>query len=332
MNVYIKDYKQIKFGEYTSESFKGMLDRLFLGIEQRSYEAVVAVSSFSTELYNINDLALEIKERYLIHCPNTYSFKNPVDAMDAAFKFVSNGIYKNTLVVGADKFSQLTNSELEETLANLLPNTEAEVGQTFFGRLALLQNYYIQKGLVTNDELYDIAARNTANGVSNEFAQFQREFSASQVAESPMVADPLRLLETAAFCDGACSLVLSSAKSDIEIDNFTQVKGKREVDIDFSIFDQIKEMRKEFKDYNLYELSDTTSFIQYIIQEKLGIRSKKINLSGGFKSCGNPIGASPLRQIIDLAKFMKRDKYEKGLSVYLNGTCESLGITSLKYD
>jgi len=332
MKVYIKDYKQIKFGEFTGESFSDMLGKLFTGVERKEYDAVIAVSTFGGKLYNISNLALFIKEKYLRDCPNTYFFQNSIDALDVAYKLISKGIYKNILVVGADKFSQLTNSELEEILSSQLPEVEAEIGQTYLGRLALIQNYYLQKGLVKKEELYRISSENSKNGINNKFAQFQKEFSKEIIAKSQIVADPLRLLETSSFCDGACLLELTNEENDIEIDNFIQAKGKKDVDLEFSIFEQIGEIRKEFKDYDLYELSDITSFMQYIIQKKLGIKSNRINLSGGFKSCGNPIAASSLRQIIDLARFMKEDKIKKGLSVYLNGTCDSLAITSLKYD
>src|SRR5690606_29434684 len=49
-------------------------------------------------------------------------------------------------------------------------------------------------------------------GLSNPNARFRKEVSADDVAASPMVADPLRLLDICATSDGAAAIVLCSSE------------------------------------------------------------------------------------------------------------------------
>jgi len=57
-----------------------------------------------------------------------------------------------------------------------------------------------------------VRAKNARHGVANPNARYQREFSVEEILASPMVADPLRLLEICATSDGAAAVVLASAE------------------------------------------------------------------------------------------------------------------------
>src|SRR5207302_223427 len=60
---------------------------------------------------------------------------------------------------------------------------------------------------------HDFAAvkvRNARHGLANPNARYRKEVTAADIAASPMVADPLRLLDICATSDGAAAVVLSS--------------------------------------------------------------------------------------------------------------------------
>ncbi|SDN00954.1 lipid-transfer protein [Streptomyces wuyuanensis] len=62
----------------------------------------------------------------------------------------------------------------------------------------------------TTDDFAQVKVKNAAAGALNPYARYRTAVSARQVASSPVVADPLRLLDICATSDGGAALVLSS--------------------------------------------------------------------------------------------------------------------------
>lgn len=330
MGVFIRSYNQIKFGKFVSETFDQMMERLFVQIDQRYVDALFGISSFAGSLHGNSDFGRYCKENGGIKCKDIYSFTNGAEAFNAAYKFISSGVYKNILLIGAEKVGSLTTSELESHLAVFLPAYEAEIGQTYFGRLALVQRYYIEKKGLMPDTLYKIAVKNSKNGVNNEFAQFNKVFTKEQIAGSQMIADPIHLLETTSFCDGAAAMVLSGVKSAIEISSIGCKTDLYKTTLDFSVLKNGLSDIVLPEKIDVVELSDITAFTQYIIVKTLGLKCDFINLSGGLKSCGYPVGATSIRQIIDTAKHLKSKKLKNGLAVYLHGVLDSVCLSVIK--
>src|SRR5579863_4018774 len=63
----------------------------------------------------------------------------------------------------------------------------------------------------TEEDFALVKVKNARHGLSNPNARYRPEVTAEEVLASPMVADPLRLLEICATSDGGAALVLSSA-------------------------------------------------------------------------------------------------------------------------
>ncbi|HUE58859.1 MAG TPA: lipid-transfer protein, partial [Acidimicrobiales bacterium] len=55
-----------------------------------------------------------------------------------------------------------------------------------------------------------VKVKNSRHGLHNPFARYRKEVSAEDVMASPVVADPLRLLDICATSDGAAAVVLAS--------------------------------------------------------------------------------------------------------------------------
>ena len=62
----------------------------------------------------------------------------------------------------------------------------------------------------TEDDFAAVKVKNARAGAANPNARYQKEVTADEVLASPMVADPLRLMEICATSDGGAALVLSS--------------------------------------------------------------------------------------------------------------------------
>ncbi len=62
----------------------------------------------------------------------------------------------------------------------------------------------------TAEDFAAVKVKNARHGLANPYARYRQEVTAEEVLASPMVADPLRLLEICATSDGGAALVLSS--------------------------------------------------------------------------------------------------------------------------
>jgi acetyl-CoA acetyltransferase len=64
----------------------------------------------------------------------------------------------------------------------------------------------------TEDDFAAVKVKNARHGLANPNARYRAEVTTDEVLASPMVADPLRLLEICATSDGGAALVLSSTE------------------------------------------------------------------------------------------------------------------------
>ena len=62
----------------------------------------------------------------------------------------------------------------------------------------------------TEEDFAAVKVKNSRHGLSNPYARYRKEVTSEEVLASPMVADPLRLLEICATSDGGAALVLTS--------------------------------------------------------------------------------------------------------------------------
>lgn len=64
----------------------------------------------------------------------------------------------------------------------------------------------------TPDDFARVKVKNSRNGLANPNARYRKAFTIDDVRSSPVVADPLRLLDICATSDGAAAVVLMSAE------------------------------------------------------------------------------------------------------------------------
>ena len=62
----------------------------------------------------------------------------------------------------------------------------------------------------TEQDFAQVKVKNAAHGINNPYARYRKEVTIDEVLASPMVADPLRLLEICATSDGGAAVVLTS--------------------------------------------------------------------------------------------------------------------------
>ncbi len=132
-------------------------------------------------------------------------------AINAARAQILAGLCDVALVVGADTtpkgFFAPVGGDRQDDPDWLRFRLMGATNPTYF---ALYARRRMELYGATEDDFAAVKVKNARHGLGNPYARYRKEVTAEEVLSSPMVADPLRLLEICATSDGGAALVLSS--------------------------------------------------------------------------------------------------------------------------
>ncbi len=275
-------------------------------------------------------------------------------AIRDAFMWVASGFYDIVLVGGVETSAKMGTPLATRTFAMAHDSHyEYPVGLTFPGLFAMLAHLYTARYGVPLEKLKEQMALVTVQshkyGAHNRYAQFQKEITVEDVLKSFMVCTPLQLYDCCPFSDGAAAMVLASedvakklTSKPVYIAGVGQSSsGKLSAQKDYAPRIRAREVSVKQAydmagigpdDVDLCELHDCFSIASIIAVESLGFaefgkggemwetgqadRGGKvaINMSGGLKSKGHPIGATGASQMVDIVHQM-RGEAEPGRQV-----------------
>ncbi len=134
-----------------------------------------------------------------------------VTALDAARSRILAGLCDVALVVGADTtpkgFLAPVAGERWDDPDWLRFRLLGATNPTYF---ALYARRRMDLYGATDADFAKVKVKNARHGLHNPNARYRKEVTEEEVLASPMVADPLRLLEICATSDGAAAVVLTS--------------------------------------------------------------------------------------------------------------------------
>lgn len=269
-------------------------------------------------------------------------------AIYSALNAIQSGAARIALVVGVEKMTHLDTPGVTKALARASYQRE-EAGQSFPQIFADLARQYFQRFGDASEALARIAVKNHANALSNPLAQLQKELSfdfCNAVSEkNPMIAEPLRMTDCSLVSDGAAALVI--AHPDVAVDFERAVAFRATAQVSDFLPMSRREMtelpgpRKAFEsafakagitvtDLDFAEVHDCFTIAELMIYEAMGLAKPgqgarlleegqvmkggklPINLSGGLKAKGHPVGATGVsmhvlaaRQLAGLAEGMQ---------------------------
>ena len=219
---------------------------------------------------------------------------------------------------------------------------EAAFGATFPGLYAMMAKLHMYKYKTTEEQLAQVSVKNHKNALHNKYAQFQKEISVQDVLNSPVIADPLKLLDASPITDGAASVVLASEKKAKELcDTPVWISGSGHATDSISLHDRddlltlkasVVSAKQAYlqakvtpKDIQVAEVHDCFTIAELLALEDLGFVKKgesgkfiesgeteigsklPVNTSGGLKAKGHPVGASGIAQIIEAVLQLRGD-------------------------
>ena len=212
-------------------------------------------------------------------------------------------------------------------------------GLTFPGIYALMAQAYMQQYNVDEETLAAVSVKNHYHGSFNPKAQFQSPITVGDVMRSPKVADPLKLLDCSPVSDGASAVVISNdvsikSKKPVTIiasEVATDTLGLYNRKSFTSLMSVVTASEKAYQatglkpaDIDVAEIHDCFSISEAIAVEDLGFakrgegakdisegkmtlfKGKTIcNPSGGLKACGHPVGATGIKQIVEITEQLR---------------------------
>lgn len=250
-------------------------------------------------------------------------------AIHQAVLGILSGLYENVLVLGVEKMTDLIAAEVSTALMGAASEQERQAGLTFPALYALMAKSHMKKFGTTREQLAQVAVKNHFHASLNPKAQFPFEISIDRVLSSTMISDPLTLFDSSPITDGAAAIVLSGSKkskvcisaSSVSSDSVGLSQRESLVEIPATREACKKALNQagiSLKDIDLLEVHDCFTIAEILALEDLGFCKKgeggmfiengqtrlggklPVNTSGGLKGCGHPVGATGVKQIIEI--------------------------------
>jgi acetyl-CoA acetyltransferase len=254
------------------------------------------------------------------------------------------GMADVVLVGGAERMTNLSTAEGTAGLAAAADALwEINQGVTFPGAYSLMANRYFEKYGGDREDLAHVAVKNHDHAVNNELAQFQMEITVEKVLDAVQVCSPFGLFDCSPMSDGGSAAVLVSEEfaQDHGLAAPVAITGTgqgsdilalhdRESITGTPAADRAAESAYEDAgigpdDVDVAEVHDCFTVAEVLAIESLGFYEKgegikaarngettidgdlPVNLSGGLKAKGHPVGATGGAQISEMTKLLRGD-------------------------
>ncbi len=258
-------------------------------------------------------------------------------AVRQAIMAINSGMHDIVVAGGVEKMTDVLTEKTTQTLATASDTEwEAFLGMTFPGLYAMMARRHMYEYGTTREQLAMVSVKNHRNAMDNPYAQYHTEITVEQVINSPLVADPLRLLDCSPITDGAACVILASEKKAKDfVDNPVYITGSGQASSTISLHSRekittvdatvnaaeeaYKRAKKDAKDIQVAEVHDAFTIGEIVAIEGLGFFEKgkggiateeglterggkiPVNTSGGLKAKGHPVGATGVAQVVEIA-------------------------------
>ena len=269
-------------------------------------------------------------------------------ALWTAYSAVASGQVDVAIAIGVEKMNEVdtaTSLAVGGRAGNYLWEFHM-YGTTFPAYYAFYATAHMQKFGTTEEQMAMVAVKNHRYASRNSKAHFQFEVTLEEVLKSRPIAWPLKLLDCSPISDGAAAAVLASEDVAGKITDTPVWIEAIGYSSDTSNFTRrphylgLEATRKaaemayrrsgvEPRQVEVAEVHDCFTIAEIMAYEDLGWVEKgkggifiaegqselggkvSVNLSGGLKAKGHPLGATGLAQIYELVKQLREER-ERG--------------------
>ncbi|MBI2922339.1 MAG: thiolase domain-containing protein [Planctomycetes bacterium] len=267
-------------------------------------------------------------------------------AVRTAWMGIKSGLHDVVAVIGCQKMTELATAEILALMGRVGEvQWESIFGTTFPGYYALFAQAHMHAFGTTRQQLAQVAVKNHYYGARNPNALFQKEITVEKALESEPVASPLNVYDCCANADGAACVILASekrAKSAARKKPLVWLDGVGCATASMSVLrrpnlhslpsasdaaQQAYRMAEVApRDIQVAEVHDCFSIAEIMAYEDLGFCEKgqggryiedrkswiggggvPVNVDGGLKAKGHPIGATGVSMACEIVKQLRGD-------------------------
>ncbi|MEW6338591.1 MAG: thiolase domain-containing protein [Acidobacteriota bacterium] len=286
-------------------------------------------------------------------------------AVKAGFAEIAAGFSDVVLVTGVEKMTDVSGDECTAALATAA-DAELEVftGATFPGLYAMMARAHMQRWGTTREQLAAVAVKNHGHGLLNPNAQFRSRITVADVLKSAKVAEPLNILDCSPVTDGAAAIVLAEvgvARTLLKGRPLVRLTGighatdvialhnRKDVSaIPAAAHAAAKAFAmagRAIKDVQVIEVHDCFTIAEIAVLEALGVCAPgeggrqaasgrtalggeiPVNVSGGLKSKGHPVGATGVAQLVELTTQLRGEAGKRQVAGARVGLAQNMGGT-----
>lgn len=281
----------------------------------------VLVSTCATEQYSSTIVSemLGIKPKVSHRVDNLCN--SGTNAIASAYSLIASGLCDSALVVGVEKSTNGGN-RLVWDLTRGSFNFPVHWASMF-------ARAHMRRYGTTEEQMAQVSVKNHKNAAKNPGALFNKPVSMHDVMNSKKIADPVKLLDCSAPCDGASAVLLLSEKKARKTENPVWINGigQQTNGASFASAGDLTALdtaRKAAKDaysmagirpsqVDVAELHDAFTILEIIAYEDVGFAPRgkggqfvdqneiAINTRGGILGCGHPVGATGVAQVTEVA-------------------------------
>lgn len=337
MRGYIVSTSAVKIDRYYDKSFKEISLDALRELEKRTPQGIepdtLVVSTTAVEHLDRQVSVVNIVSDYLgLRGLRVYRVENGeasgLAAVQLAYSLVSSGLSRRVLVLGVDKLSDMPVSRIARLYTYTKDSDYVQVqGVSPLAEAAILAKIYMRTYDYTYEDLFIWPFTMHQNSPETPHAQLRFKISPDSYRDSPILAEPLRLLDSYPFGDGASAVYIVSEDYSRDYDVAVSIEGMGSssdvADIasreDMLLFRSVRESFEnalrmagiERGRVGYMEIHDNYTPNAFIVLESMGLVERgrapeslenssiggvHVNLSGGLKARGHPWGSTGVYQ------------------------------------
>lgn len=277
----------------------------------------------------------------LVHCEAACASGSA--AFATAYLDVASGHNDIALAVGVEKMTEIDTQTMMELIgrAGYYFWEFHNFGITFPGYYALHATNHMAKYGTTQEDLARVSVKNHKYAALNPIAHFQREITLKDALEARVIAWPLKLYDCCPMTDGSSAVVLASEEMvhKLKIDTPVWVAGVGYSSGSANLTNResfaglraavlaaeraFKQAGLEPSDVEVADVHDCFTIAEIMAYEDVGFCKKgeggklvregqteiggkiPVNVDGGLKAKGHPIGATGCSMIYELTKQLR---------------------------
>ena len=282
-------------------------------------------------------------------------------AVRQAVLAVKSGLVETALVVGVERMTDQTGPPVVAAMASGLDaDYEAVHGQTLAGAGAMMMRRYMHEFGLEVADFAGFSVNAHANGAENPLAMFRNRLKAERFASAPLVADPVSLFDAAPSGDGAAAVIVTGSDRAADmVPSPVVVAGSALATDTIGLHDRRDVMHLAAaassaqkameaagvtpEDIDLFELHDAFTVMAALSLEASGFAERgegwklardgeigrdgriPISTMGGLKARGNPMGATGVYQVVELAQQLRGEAGACQIADARIGMAQNLG-------